>query len=218
MSALHGLKGFIKSARDLAEEAADLEINQLKSPIGKHDQYMAAYGGFLHLIYRKEGGVTVRKVNVNDAIVKKLESELILVFSGMKRSASETLGVTAKRFESSKEIFADISVFRKYGSGLRNYLINNHIENFADGLKTLMAIKKQCFANCTNEKLDKFMDEGYRLGAVGAKVIGAGGGGFVYFYVPKPNQTKFKKGITEAGGTVYPFSFVEAGSKIVSLS
>lgn len=71
--------------------------------------------------------------------------------------------------------------------------------------------------NCTNDKLDKFIDEGYKWGAVGAKVIGAGAGGFVYFYVPKRCQIKFKKGITEAGGTFYPFSFVETGSRVIRL-
>ncbi|MBI2454031.1 MAG: hypothetical protein HYV54_00420 [Parcubacteria group bacterium] len=215
LNALHALKGISKSPRLLAEEAADLEINKLKAPIGKHDQYMAAHGGFLHLIYKKDGGVTVRKIDIAHDTKKKLESELVLVFSGMKRSASETLGVTARRFRSSNEIFSDISAFRKHGLGLRGHIINNRIENFANGLKALMVAKKQCFVSCTDDKLEEFLNIGYGLGAVGAKVIGAGGGGFVYFYVPKNLQPRFKKGISAAGGTIYPFRFVFQGSQII---
>ncbi len=215
LNALHGLKGIVKPPRDLAEEAADLEINKLGAPIGKQDQYMAAYGGFLHLIYRKDGGVTVRRIKLSHSVRKKLETRLVLVFSGLKRSASEIHSTTARRFESSKTIFADITNFKKRGGELRGHLVNNRLDSFAGGLQTLMAAKKQCFVNCANDKLEEFLDIGYGLGAIGAKVVGAGGGGFVYFYVPEASQHKFKQGITVAGGDVCEFSFTRAGSRII---
>lgn len=215
LNALSRLEGRAKPPRVLAEEAAHLEINQLKAPIGKHDQYMAAYGGFLHLIYKKRGGVSVKRINLLPAVKKELADNLVLVFSGLTRSASQVHSVTAERFKSTSAVFADISGFKNTGAMLRRDLVDGRVGEFGHGLKTLLAAKKKCFVNCTNGHLDKLIETGYALGAVGAKVIGAGAGGFIYFYVPKIHQPNFKRGIIAAGGTIYPFSFVAEGSRIV---
>lgn len=215
INALHTLSGLEKTALELAEEAADLEINQLKSPIGKYDQYMAAHGGFLHLGFNKDGSVAVNRLTVAPKTKKQLEEEVVLVFSGMKRSASEVLGVTAERFKNDLPVFEDMHSFRNLGNQMRDMILAGNVSGFAEALPALMQAKKKCYVACTNEKLEKFIDVGHRLGASGSKIIGAGGGGFVYFYVPAEKQENFKKGIKLAGGAVFPFSFVSQGSQIV---
>ncbi|MEK9186281.1 MAG: hypothetical protein AAB885_01710, partial [Patescibacteria group bacterium] len=215
LNALHAFKGTVRSPRDLAEEAADLEINKLKAPIGKYDQYMAAFGGILHLVFEKDGSVVVNKLDFSENTRKRLENELVLVFSGMKRSASEVLNVVNKRFETSEAIFADIASFVKLGDQLRGFLVEGRVDDFVGNINNLLAAKKKCYISCTNEKLDRFIDTGYQLGATGAKIIGAGAGGFVYFYVPSKKQENFKRGITAAGGTVYPFQFVDEGTQVI---
>lgn len=215
LNALHVLDGIFLSPEQLAEKAAHLEINRLKAPIGKHDQYLAAYGGFLHLEFKKEGDVTVNRINIPEKSRNKLEKELVLVFSGIRRSTSEIHGVTAKKFKNFETVFADITNFRNIGNKMRDYIINGEINKFAENLGNLMDAKKKCFVNCSNKKIDALLDTGFRLGASGAKIVGAGGGGFVYFYVPKNKQPNFKKGIKNAGGKVYPFSFVRHGSIIL---
>ncbi len=215
LNALYALNGLSISPKELAEKAAYLEINRLKYPIGKHDQYLAAYGGFLHLEFKKEGNVAVNQINIPKKSRKKLEKELVLVFSGIQRSTGKIHNVTAKKFKNSKTVFADITNFRNLGNRMRDHIINGELNKFADNLGNLMAAKKKCFVNCSNKNLDKLLNVGFESGAKGAKIVGAGGGGFVYFYVPTDNQLKFKKGISAAGGTVYPFSFVEHGSIVL---
>lgn len=212
LNALHHLKGIKKSAKELAEEAADLEINQLKAPIGKQDQYMSAFGGFVHLEFQKNNDVRVNKLRVDEIIKKRFEKEFLLVYSGIKRSASKVLSVTAKRFTNTEAIFSDITAFREYGNQMRDLILAGKVNEFAGKLKNLLTLKKKCYVACTNEKMEKFIEAGYKAGATGAKIIGAGGGGFVYFYVPKEKQENFKAGIILAGGKVFPYSFVEQGS------
>lgn len=214
LNALQLLKGVSKSPEELAEEACDLEINQLKSPIGKQDQYMAALGGFLHLEFQKDNSVKVNRVKIDSQMKKRLEDELLLVYSGTKRSATAVLSVTAKRFESNEEIFPDITAFREYGNQMRNLIISGNFDEFCGRLKKLSHLKRTCYVGCTNERLEKFIEVGYQLGATGAKILGAGGGGFVYFHVPKEHQKVFMSGISNLGGQVFPYSFVDHGSRL----
>ncbi len=215
LNALYALDNIQKSPGELAEEAADLEINKLGAPIGKCDQYMAAFGGFLHLAFERDGSVKVNRVEISESTKKRLEEEMILAYSGRQRSASEVLNITAKRFLESEAIFAEINTFRNLGNKMRALLANNRVDEFAQGLKNLLNAKKKCYISCTNEELEKFIEKGYQSGAVGAKIIGAGGGGFVYFFVPKEKQPEFKRGIVSVGGTVFPYRFIDFGSRVV---
>lgn len=218
LHAIHILKGEEVSSRALAEEAARLEIEILRSPIGKHDQYMAAYGGFLHLLFHSDGSVGVEHTSIPANVRNDLEHNLVLVFSGQKRSATKVLESTALRFEESASIFDEINSFRKAGNVLRGHLMNGQTDDFAKGLKQLLEAKKKCYRACTNDRMDSLVERGYALGAIGAKIIGAGGGGFAYFYVPSRSRKTFERGIVKYGGTPTPFRLEDHGTRVVDKS
>ena len=215
LNALHKFFGRDRTPLELAEEAADIEIRELGAPIGRYDQYLAAFGGMLHLVFNPDHTIEVKRVKLPEATQNDLNRNLVLVFSGITRSASSVSKATADRFKDSDQVFHDMNEFREAGNQARNLLIKGDIPEFLDALNKLSAIKRRCFVSSSNDQIDQFIAIGHKAGALGSKIIGAGGGGFVYFYVPEEKQPEFKKAVTSSGGTVYPFKFVDQGSQII---
>lgn len=214
LNALHWLQGEKRSTTELAEEAADIEINALKSPIGKHDQYIAALGGLQHLIFNRDGTVTAKKVALPKAAAEKLKHNLFLVFSGIRRDASGVLSQTMS--DLSEEATFDLyTQFKEQGDAVRESLVAGRVEEFASNLNKLMAIKARTIPGSTNPQIASFIESGLKGGALGAKNSGAGAGGFVYFYVPEGRHQSFTEAVTTAGGTIYPYSFTDKGTEIV---
>lgn len=214
LNALHWLMGNQKTAIELAEEAADIEINALNSPIGKHDQYMAALGGLQHLVFNQEGSIEARNITLPAEAAEKLRDNLFLVFSGIRRSAGSVLGQTMSKLSDDQQ-FDLYNEFKKQGDEVRELLIAGQVEDFAQSLGRLMEVKGRAIPSSKTPEITKFINAGLEAGALGAKNSGAGAGGFVYFYVPGEHHAAFKEAVTKAGGTIFPYTFTDRGTEIL---
>lgn len=216
LNALWALRGVKKGPRELAEEAAHVEINKLKAPIGKHDQYLAAYGGICALSFLRDGRVRVRKLIFTEKEKKELANSFLLVHSGMSGPTSVTLSPLSQKLKQmDPEVVTAMHTFRDMNNHLTSLVSQRNFLSFGEKLGNLWEHEKRTFLN-SNERIDALIAAGKKHGATSALVVGAGGGGFLYF-VCSDQKTKARvlKIITEMGAPEYPFLFTEEGSRII---
>ncbi len=216
LNALWKLAGTKKGPRELAEEAAHIELNALQSPIGKHDQYLAAYGGVCDLRFQRNGSVKVKKIVLSARDKKKWEDYFLLVYSGMPRSASRVLAPVFGKLARGESAAIDaMHEFCRTGERMIGFLAERDFSHFSKAFDALWEIRKSTFGS-SNERLDAMIAAGKKHGAISGAVCGAGGGGFLYFLCP---NAKVKKRVTKAlaqmGAPTYPFLFTEEGSRII---
>ncbi len=198
---------------DIAKYACDIEIKKLGEPIGKQDQYAAAVGGINYIEFTRNDTVTVEKIILKKERYRELEENLLMFYLGDTRSASTILkeqssniiGDTAK-IENTKKMVA-------LASDLKRELQNNNIDCFGEILHSGWLYKKELASGISNERIDHFYDIGLKNGASGGKLLGAGGGGFLLFYVKKENQEKLRNAMSEL--EEFSFRFDEAGTSII---
>ncbi len=216
LNALWTLQGRKKDPRDLAEEAAHIEIKKLNSPIGKHDQYLAAYGGICKLSFLRNGSVEVKKVVFKKNEKEVFEKMVLLVYSGVSRPANQMLSpVERKLQELNPKIVTAMHSFREISSQTAGLLVQRDFSSFGASLNDLWEVEKKTFSN-SNERLDELINAGKKQGAIGGLVVGAGGGGFLYLVCPdQRTRLQVSRTLERMGATEYPFSFAEEGSKII---
>lgn len=215
LNALWTLRGVKKSPRELAEEAAHIELKKLKSPIGKHDQYLAAFGGICDLRFWSDGRVRVRKIKFSPLEQKKFEDHLLLMYSGRTRSASRQLSpLFTKLLANDKETVNTMHDFRDIGLQMATILARGDLTNFGQTLGVLRTVHKKLVP--ANEYLDALIEVGKSKGAISGMVTGAGGGGFIFFVCP---DKRVKKNVTAAlvrrGAVAHHFRVTYEGSKII---
>lgn len=216
LNALWSLSGVNKGPRELAEEAAHVEINKLKAPIGKHDQYLAAYGGICSLTFLRDGSVRVKKVTLAEKEKRELENTFLLAYSGMAGPTAVTLSPLSQKLRQMEPTtVAAMHDFRTINNQMTAHFARKDFLSFGTTLNHLWELEKKTFSN-SNERLDALIEVGKKEGATSALVVGAGGGGFLYFVCPNP-QTKARvsRVLAKMGASEYPFSFTEEGSKII---
>jgi D-glycero-alpha-D-manno-heptose-7-phosphate kinase len=183
MNALHCYKGEYLSKLRLAEEACQIEIDLLGEPIGKQDQYMAAFGGLTCLTFEKDGNVLVEPLHLNEDVLEELESNLLFFFTGKERSASEILKEQDdKSKQNDTAMVNNLHQIKDIGFKTRECLEKGDVDMLGELLHAHWETKKK-----RSQKMsDPFIDECYELarkkGALGGKLMGAGGGGFFMFY------------------------------------
>jgi len=216
LNALHAYKKDFVTQKQLAEEACRIEIDVLGEPIGKQDQYIAAFGGLTCLTFDRNGDVLVEPLRISDEALDQLEDNLLLFFTGKERAASEIL---AEQDEKSKKDDADmlqnLNQIKEIGLETRKYLEGGQVDMLGELLRTHWEIKKR-----RSEKMSyPFVDECYEMaiknGAVGGKLIGAGGGGFLLFYCNNGNKFKVLKTMQKMGLRWERFHFEFSGAKIL---
>ncbi|MBN2403118.1 MAG: GHMP kinase [Spirochaetes bacterium] len=196
----------------LAEEACDIEINKLKEPIGKQDQYAAAFGGLNIIKFNPEGTVNVEIIHLSSEIYQSLQENLIIFYTGMQRATSEIL--TEQKANMTSRNKSDI--LREMVSlvwDVRDALYGNDLERFGKILHHNWLLKQQLASKISNSDIDDLYAIGLKNGAVGGKLLGAGGGGFLLFYCDKEKQNKLReamKGLQEL-----KFRFESEGSKVI---
>jgi len=200
LNALHAYKGDYVGKRELAEEACRIEIDILGEPIGKQDQYMAAFGGITCLTFDKNGEVQVEPLHISDDVFDLLESNLLFFFTGKERSASEILKEQDdKSKQSDTEMINNLHQIKDIGLKTRECLEKGNIDMLGELLHTHWETKKK-----RSQKMsDPFIDECYELarkkGALGGKLMGAGGGGFFMFYCPNNEKHLVTEAMHKAG-------------------
>lgn len=194
--ALHALKGEEVSAGQLAEEACYIEIDVLKRPIGKQDQYAAAFGGLNHITFEREGRVQIDPLWVpSDGIAQFFRSSM-LFWTGQQRDAANVLVNQVKQMARS---VADYARMQEMAGACRDHFLTGvkDFERVAELLNAGWRIKRGLGPGISNEGIDRWYDIALSAGAVGGKVLGAGGGGFLFLLVPPERQAGVRVALSE---------------------
>jgi D-glycero-alpha-D-manno-heptose-7-phosphate kinase len=183
LNALHTYKNEKVNARDLAEEACYIEIELLKEPIGKQDQYLAAFGGIICLDIDRLGTVRVLPLKLSEDALDQLESNTLIFYTGIKRSASEVLGSQSKDASLNQDkVIQGMHEIKKIGLEIKECFENEDLERFGNLLDLHWQTKKTLSDKMSQERIDQWYEIARKHGALGGKLMGAGGGGFFMFY------------------------------------
>lgn len=193
---LHAYKGEYASKADLAKEACNIEINELKKPIGKQDQYAAAFGGLNYYEFLPNGDVNVEPIVMKEESYKKLERNLMLFYIGDEHQASEILIEQSKNMAVNDKFQAQrkmCEITRK----LKMELQNNNVDALGKCLHENWILKKSLANGISNPYIDSVYEKAINAGALGGKLLGAGGAGFMLFYVPEDKQGSVRTVLNE---------------------
>jgi D-glycero-alpha-D-manno-heptose-7-phosphate kinase len=215
LRALHAFKRNSVSAADLAEQACDIELNKLGEPIGKQDQYIAAVGGITAFTFHKDGRVEYRPVKISEDTHNNLEDNLLLFFTGYSRSASSILKDQNDRSKQNDSAMLDNLHFTKeLGYKSLDCLETGKLEEFAMLMDVHWQRKKARSTGMSNPQINQWYDFAMANGALGGKLIGAGGGGFLMFYAG--DKKRLRQAMREKGLQEIRFRFDFEGTKIVA--
>ncbi|MFT3780610.1 MAG: galactokinase [Nibricoccus sp.] len=215
LKALHTYKKNIVGPNQLAEQACEIEIDRLGEPIGKQDQYIAAIGGITAFTFHKDGRVEYRPCKIAEETLFNLEDNLLLFFTGYSRSASTILKDQKVRSEKSDQAMLDNLHFTKdLGYKSLDALESGDLEEFARLMDVHWQHKKARTVGMSNDQINQWYDFAMQNGALGGKLIGAGGGGFLMFYAG--DKKKLRHAMREKGLQEIRFRFDFEGTKVVA--
>lgn len=215
LKGIYQLKRQHVSTYALAEEACHVELNLLKEPIGKQDQYIAAFGGLTCMEFNREGEVSVTPLKITTETLNDLEDNLLMFFTGYSRSASGVLThqkALSERNDSA--MLENLHYIKEIGHSIKSALENGNTIEFARLMHRHWLYKKERSGGVSNENINRWYDVGFENGALGGKLIGAGGGGFILFYAQ--DRAALRKAMEREGLTEVRFSFDFEGSKVMS--
>ena len=209
LQALYAYRGEIVSAKTLAEEACHIEIDALRKPIGRQDQYIASYGNMRFITFSKSG-VEVEKIELSPEDKRRLNDNLLLFYTGVTRKSSEILSEQKTNINSRVEVLSEM---QKLAFKAKDAILEGEFDAFGEILHRGWELKKQMASKVSNATIDDIYETARRAGTIGGKVTGAGGGGFILLYCPKDKQddvARALKGLKEM-----PFRFQQDGSKVI---
>lgn len=214
LHALHILRGERVTPAQLAEEACEIEINILGNPIGKQDQYAAAFGGLNHICFRRNGRVEIDHLVLQDNLINRVFESSLLVWTGVQRSASTILRRQNTEMESRVQEYDRIS---KATHELKNLILNpppNFLELLGELLDRTWDAKKKLEGSISSTEIDDMHLKMKALGSLGGKLSGAGGGGFLYDIV----HERHHQDVRDAFGKerVIKIAYEPSGSRLLS--
>jgi len=200
--------------QELAELACHVEIDRLQEPIGKQDQYIAAYGGLTCFTFHKDNRVTAKPLKISQGTLYDLEDHLLLFFTGFSRSAGGILKDQQVRTQKNdNEMLKNLHYVKELGLRSREALEAGDCKKFGQIMHEHWEHKKKRSGGMSNPKIDEWYELGMKNGAVGGKLVGAGGGGFLMFYAG--DRQKLRLAMARAGLEEVRFRFDFEGTKIV---
>lgn len=202
------------NARELAQQACDIEIDRLHEPIGKQDQYISAFGGISCLTFHKDHLVTVEPLQISSSTLYNLEDNLLLFFTGFDRSAGSILGNQRIRsLAKDVEMLRNLDTVKSIAFRSKDALESGDVERFGELMNEHWEIKKRRSEHISNPQIDHWYSLAMRNGAVGGKLVGAGGGGFLMFYADE--RARLRQSMAGAGLEEVRFRFDFEGTKVV---
>jgi len=214
LKALYAHRKRLIHPEELAELACHIEIDRLREPIGKQDQYIAAYGGLTCFTFSKDDTVEARPLAVNMDTLFDLEDHLLLFFTGFSRSASTILkDQNTRTKESDDTMLKNLHYVKELGLRSKAALESGNAALFGELMREHWEHKKRRSGGMSNPKIDEWYELGMKNGAVGGKLVGAGGGGFLMFYANDRN--KLRRTMVRAGLEEVRFKFDFEGTKII---
>lgn len=215
LRALHAHARNIIHPRELAEQACHIEIDLLREPIGRQDQYIAAFGGLTCFTFRRDGTVDAAPLAVDEEVRHDLEDNLLMFFSGYSRSASQILqDQDARTKRSDATMIENLHCVKELGLRSKRALEGGDVVAFGRLMHEHWQYKRQRTAGMSNPKIDEWYDLAIANGAVGGKLIGAGGGGFLMFYAE--DKTRLRHAMRMAGLAEVRFRFDFEGTKVIA--
>ncbi|MDD4859933.1 MAG: GHMP kinase [Dehalococcoidales bacterium] len=216
LNALHAYKREFVTQRQLAEEACLIEIDVLGEPIGKQDQYMAAFGGLTCLTFAKNGEVLVEPLKITEETREQLESNLQYFFTGIERGASEILKEQdTKSRQDEKSMIDNLHQIKAIGLATKKYLERGEVDMVGELFHTHWELKKKRSSKMTNPFIDESYEIARKNGAIGGKLVGAGGGGFLMFYCRSTDKSRLNQAMKARGLKPVRFHFDHEGARIL---
>jgi D-glycero-alpha-D-manno-heptose-7-phosphate kinase len=213
LNVLHAYQGLHAGAERLADEACRIEIEICRKPIGKQDQYIAAYGGFQCIRFNPGGDVFVDPIICKPETKKEIERRLIMFYTGITRSANPLLEEENKKIQSSADVRSTLRRMTQMAQEMRGALSANSLDNFGEMLHEGWLLKRGISPGISTGAIDDWYERGRKSGAIGGKLLGAGGGGFLLFYAHPELHPALVSNLAEL--TPVPFRFEPQGSKII---
>ncbi len=217
LRALHAHNKNLIHPRELAEEACHIELDLLKEPIGKQDQYIAAFGGLTCFKFHTNGQVEAWPLKLSKETLYNLEDNLLLFFTGYSRSASGVLKEQdTKSKQKDKDMIDNLHFVKDLGLQSKDAMERGDLVKFAELMNVHWEHKKKRSGNMSNNNIDDWYQLAMKNGALGGKLIGAGGGGFLMFYTE--DKGKLRHSMMQAGLQEVRFRFDFLGSQVIAQS
>jgi D-glycero-alpha-D-manno-heptose-7-phosphate kinase len=214
VKALYAHRRRLLHPAELAEIACDIELKRLCEPVGKQDQYIAAYGGVTCFSFHPDEGVDAEPLRASVNTLFNLEDNLLLFFTGFSRSAASILADQKMRTERAEaEMLANLHEVKELGVRSKRALENGDTALFGALMHEQWEQKKWRSGGMSNAKIDEWYDLGRANGAIGGKLVGAGGGGFLMFYAE--DHRRLRAAMEKAGLEEVRFRFDFEGTKVL---
>ena len=216
LNALHAYKKEFVTQQQLAEEACHIEIDILGEPIGKQDQYMAAFGGITCLTFGKNGEVIVEPLQISYEALDQLENNILLFHTGIERSASEILSEQDERSKKDDPaVLSNLHQIKEIGLETKRALAKGDVDRFGELLHVHWETKKRRSQKMTDPFIDECYEVARKNGALGGKIVGAGGGGFFMFYSNNSNKPRLYQAMKRLKLKPMKFRLEPEGAKIL---
>jgi D-glycero-alpha-D-manno-heptose-7-phosphate kinase len=217
LNGLHAFKREFVPAEQLADEACRLEIDILQEPIGKQDQYIAAYGGVSAMTFHTDGSVDIERLPLRDEVIDDLEANLIIYYSGVERAASSVLKEQAKTITENKDAAVQrMHRIKELGYETKRILLAGETDTYGEMLHEHWTNKRKLASNMSGGVIDEHYEAARNAGAIGGKLMGAGGGGFFMFYVRAAERRRVHDVLAARGLRPMRFRFDFDGARIMA--
>ena len=214
LKALYAYRHRHINPEELAELACSIEIDRLKEPIGKQDQYIASVGGITCFAFHKDNSVTFAPLKISRETFHKLEDNLLLFFTGFSRSASEILkDQHIKSQKNDVDMLNNLHFVKEIGYLSKDALESGNTDKFGELMHQHWEHKKKRSGGMSNQDIDTWYETALKNGAIGGKVVGAGGGGFLMFMAH--DAAKLRSAMTKSGLQEVRFKFDFEGAKVI---
>jgi len=214
LKALYAYRHRHINPEELAELACAIEIDRLKEPIGKQDQYIASVGGITCFAFHKDNSVTFAPLKISRETFHKLEDNLLLFFTGFSRSASEILkDQHIKSQKNDVDMLNNLHFVKEIGYLSKDALESGNTDKFGELMHQHWEHKKKRSGGMSNQDIDTWYETALKNGAIGGKVVGAGGGGFLMFMAH--DAAKLRSAMTKSGLQEVRFKFDFEGAKVI---
>lgn len=211
LNALCALKGEIKNKRQLAMEAIHIEQNLIKEHVGSQDQVVAAFGGFNKIEFGGPNKIAIHPVAISEKRLNEFQNRLMLFFTGKSRNASTIAKNWIANTQKNKEELS--AILEMVDKSINILTGKKNLDEIGRMLHEAWQIKRELTENITTSKIDEIYKMGLKAGAIGGKLLGAGGGGFMLFYADPGAQDKIKNKLGKL--LQVPFKFEHSGSQII---
>ena len=217
LNALHAYRRDFCSSRSLAEEACKLEIERLGEPIGKQDQYISAFGGVTAFTFERDGSVNVEPVPASNETLDDLQNNLCIIYSGVERAASTVLSEQVQRIKQLDGATIErMDEIKALGHDAYRLLVSGDIDSYGELLHEHWTAKRKLASKMTDPDIDEHYEAARKAGAIGGKLMGAGGGGFFMFYVRPADKRRVIEAMVARGLRQLRFRFDMDGARIIA--